>query len=113
MGDIVDMAGNVQGFDQKPSAPEFSGMQVPQTKEPDQGPGPNGQRLIILEHRDFSKLDGLIREETEARERFETALKHRDKFCLELEQKHKIAGLSWVVDSKKGAIVVTGQRNKP
>ena len=71
------------------------------------------KETIILDHRDFRKLSMLIREEEEAQKQFSTTSKRRDKFCLELEQKHSLSGLSWEVDHEKGAIIVTGRRQKP
>jgi hypothetical protein len=67
--------------------------------------------LIPLNHRDLRKLGQLIREEKETRERFETAVKRRDRFCVELEQKHSLTGLTWVVDSHRGGLVITGKRS--
>ena len=104
-----DMTENIQGFDQP--APTFSGMfqaAPPVPASPEQA-----RKLVVLDHQDFVKLDGLIRDEAEARTKFETASKRRDKFCLELEKKHDLGGLSWVVDHDRKAIAITGQRQRP
>ena len=82
------MMENIQGFDQVPAHAS--------NQDPD-------RKLVILDSQDFVNLDALIREEAEARERLDAASKRRDRFCLEMEKKHNLGGLSWIVDhDKKG-----------
>ena len=99
-----DMPGAV-GFDSKGSVVPARDPMVP-APSPADGPPPDG--FVQLSEHDFQKLKSLAKEEEKAMGEAKIAFDRRERFCLELEKKHKIEGMKWTLDAQGGRLVIKG-----
>jgi hypothetical protein len=61
-------------------------------------------KVIKLDKKDLEKLHKLRLDELQSIKEAEEAVKRRDKFCLQLENRYLIKGQKWDVDFSKGTI---------